>query len=599
MSEKVQVGLNMNLVHSTARRGVTNNDNTGTSYWYVLPFTPNFVDLEQRADGTWPINPFIQSNPLQTATMLDNPEKVWRMITSAKADIQLQNSESSNLKLVGNAGVDFFNQLNSWYSPPDLQFEDDDGLLGTAIRINTNNIQINGTSTLVHTWKPASEFLQATTSAGMQYEVRDRLTSGAIAKDLIGAQTGVDQGTPEVREKRERQIDMGVYAQEEVMLLDEKLLLTAGIRADRSSNAGDPEKFFFYPKVSASYRFANLIPRVDELKFRLAYGESGNQPLFSQKYTKLVANRRAGGVAGLQLDLNAGDPDIKPERAQELEGGVDLNVFGGRATIEASAYRTVITDLLLQRGLAPSSGFTTLFFNAGELLSWGYEGAIAGTPIQSEQLTWLLRTTYTMSRNKVQNLPIPSFLVGGFGVGYGTFRIKEGEAITNMVGTRDTEVAILGSSNPDFRISLTNDITVAKRLTLYALLDWQKGATIANVTKANYDLAKNGRDYEELGAERWTKFGRFTENWIDDASFVKLREVSLAYDVPPAAIEKLWGNLQSVRLSLVGRDLKTWTDYWGMDPEVSNFGAQQFARNIDHSPFPPSRSFWFGIDLSF
>jgi hypothetical protein len=81
---------------------------------------------------------------------------------------------------------------------------------------------------------------------------------------------------------------------------------------------------------------------------------------------------------------------------------------------------------------------------------------------------------------------------------------------------------------------------------------------------------------------------------------VKLREVTLSFDVPRSFVEGFaGGRLRSLQLSLSGRNLATWTDYTGLDPEVSNFGNQPIARNIDVAPFPPSRSFWFSATLGF
>jgi hypothetical protein len=87
--------------------------------------------------------------------------------------------------------------------------------------------------------------------------------------------------------------------------------------------------------------------------------------------------------------------------------------------------------------------------------------------------------------------------------------------------------------------------------------------------------------------------------YVEDASFVKLRELSLAYEVPPAVMTRMWGGAKTANLTISGRNLFTSTNYTGLDPEVSNFGNQNIARNIDVAPFPPSRSFWFGVEIVF
>jgi hypothetical protein len=87
--------------------------------------------------------------------------------------------------------------------------------------------------------------------------------------------------------------------------------------------------------------------------------------------------------------------------------------------------------------------------------------------------------------------------------------------------------------------------------------------------------------------------------YVEDASFAKLREVTLSYDLPNRYLGRLGGRVSTAQVSLSGRNLLTWTNYTGLDPEVSNFGNQNIARNIDVAPFPPSRSFWFGVQVGF
>jgi hypothetical protein len=146
-----------------------------------------------------------------------------------------------------------------------------------------------------------------------------------------------------------------------------------------------------------------------------------------------------------------------------------------------------------------------------------------------------------------------------------------------------------------------------KRFRLSGLLDWQKGSDVINLTKFLYDLGSNTEDYMDpvpgssltAGPRRLALFGKQTRMYVEDASFVKLRELTLSYDVPNRMLSRLWGSASNARLSLSGRNLLTFTDYTGLDPEVSNFGNQNIARNIDVAPFPPSRSFWFGVEIGF
>jgi hypothetical protein len=94
--------------------------------------------------------------------------------------------------------------------------------------------------------------------------------------------------------------------------------------------------------------------------------------------------------------------------------------------------------------------------------------------------------------------------------------------------------------------------------------------------------------------------GNDTRGYIEDASYVKIRELSLRYQIPGAFLESVFGSsVESGTLTLSGRNLHTFTGYTGVDPEVSNFGSQPIARNIDVAPFPPSRSLWIAVDVVF
>jgi hypothetical protein len=140
-----------------------------------------------------------------------------------------------------------------------------------------------------------------------------------------------------------------------------------------------------------------------------------------------------------------------------------------------------------------------------------------------------------------------------------------------------------------------------KGFTLHSLFDWQQGSDIINLTRLLYDDNLNSIDQlDERGGdwriEEWSNGD--TSVYIEDASFLKLRELSVSYKVPQELVKQL-GAMDSAQIKLSGRNLLTLTSYSGLDPEVSNFGRQSIARNIDVAPYPPSRSFWFTVEAGF
>jgi TonB-linked SusC/RagA family outer membrane protein len=618
-SQRLNVSLSTDVLHTRAERGLTNNDNAGVSYYVALAFTPSFTNLTRDpATGLFRTNPFIGSNPLQTAALSRNVEDVWRFITGSRLTWDIAQSATSHLQFINNVGVDYFNQVNDLLFPPELQFEPQDGLPGTSLLSNSGNYNINWDVNLVHTWAPAGRGFTATTSAGIQSARRHLTISRITSRNLVAGQANVDAGTSvRVREHRERVNNVGFYAQEELLTMRDRLLLTLGARADQSSLNADPGKLFYYPKASISYRLERPRSFVDEVKLRLAYGQSGNEPLYGQRFTPLDATGNTGGLPGLQVVGTTAAPDLHPERQREIETGVDATLFGNRAQIEFTVFQKNISDLLLQRSLAPSSGFGIEVFNGGRMRTRGVELSLGLVPAQSQNFQWFMRTTFSANRSTITELPVPAFLNtgGGFGTSIGAFREEQGASATQIVGN-DTlpdgsiTVVKIGDANPSFRMAFNNSFSYG-HWDLSFLLDWQHGSNILNLTKLLYDFGQVTEDYanacgppactagETVGSHRLAGFTRVARNYMESASFLKLREISLTYELPPSIAHSLWGGVQSARLSVSGRNLFTITPYSGLDPEVSNFGNQAIARNIDVTPFPASRSFWFSIDLGF
>ena len=618
LSSRLNLSLQTSLTRSLAQRGLTNNDNAGVSWWMVFPFTPSFLDLRQSADGTFPANRFGNiSNPLQTAALMKNDEKVNRSIAAGRLSFNAIQGQSYSLTFTANGGADHFAQENSLLFPPELQFEPiDDGQPGTALLSNSNNLNLNIGTNAVFAYAPASGLFSATTSVGVNGSSRDLRISRIVSRNLVGGLGIVGAGTSvQVLEQRQRVEDFSLFAQEEVLTLGERLMLTAGITADRSSANSDTEKYFFYPKVSGSFRFTEPFRALNEVKIRAAYGQSGNQPLFGQKFTPLSAVENIAGLPGLVVPVQGpvGSTNLRPERQREFEAGADITLAGGRGAVELTGFRKDVSDLLLQRTLPPSSGFGVEIFNGGKLRTTGVEVGVNLVPIQTAQTDWIFRTSYASTRSKIVSLPVPPFRVGGFGTALGAFEIAEGASATQIVGNDSldngtTVVRKIGDANPDFTMSFVNDLRF-RALRLYGLVDWQSGGSIINLTKFLYDLGQNTADYADpitvgtlqttKGANRLRVFGRQTAVYVEDASFVKLREVTLSLEIPPAMVSRFGRGVRTAELSLSGRNLLTFTDYTGMDPEVSNFGNQQIARNIDVAPFPPSRSFWLSVNLGF
>ncbi|HXE58805.1 MAG TPA: SusC/RagA family TonB-linked outer membrane protein [Gemmatimonadales bacterium] len=601
LADWITVTANTSVIHSRSNRGLSNNDNAGTSPYMVFPFTPNFIDLRPNGDGDdpsdYPDNPFERSNPLQTLRFLRNQEDTWRALGTLTARATLVANPRHNFQLIAIGGADYFEQDNDFVSPPELEFEPNDGQPGTVVLTKSSNLNLNLAVNANYTYTPASGKYQAITSAGVQYEDRDLDATRILARNLLPTQENPDQAANATVFQDDRPVrDLGIYAQEEVLLLDRRLLLTAGFRADRSSNNGDTDKYFFYPKAAASYRFIRPLGGIDEVKLRGAFGQTGNPPLFGAKFNPDTTGT-IGGLFGAYPGNRVGDPDIEPERQTEIEAGFDATLGNGFAELSLTLYQRSISNLILEQTLAASTGQETRIFNSdSRLRNRGIEVALTLAPIQRADLSWLFRTTFFANRSKITRLTVPAFETGGFGTSLGAFKIEEGKSATQIVGTE----GVVGDANPDFQMSFSSDVDW-RRFSFGFLLDWKKGGDVINLTQFLYDLAQNSKDYLPTGRDRLNQWssGR-TGVYVQDGSYLKLREVTVSYTLPETWTRGLFGGgVRYARLSLSGRNLLRISPYDGLDPEVSNFGNQAIVRNIDVAPFPPSRSVFFAIDLGF
>ncbi len=608
LGERFHLGFTANVIHSISDRGLTNNDNTGTSNYVVLSGTPNFVDLRPK-NGIYPVNPAIGSgaNPIQTVHLLQNREEVWRLISGVNGSYDAWESGDKEhaVKLLGNFGVDSFTQRNDLLAPNALNFEQSNtGLVGTSIDGATSNLNFNIGAGGLWTYKPRSGNWRNAVSGGVTYETVNLNSTSIVAQNLTAAQPNVDSGTSiQVAQTRLQTKDSGIYAQEEVSVLDERLSFLGGLLGERSSLNGDTSKYFFYPKLAAVY---SLVPvnddkdkaQFDTFRIRAAYGEAGNRPNYGQKFTPLNATTNIDGNAGVVVGGIAGDPKIEPERQREFELGTDLATKDQRIAGEFTLYQRDISNLLLQRALPTSTGFTTQFFNGGSLRNRGVEVALQVQPVATKKITWTSRGTLTLNRSLVTELTVPTFDITtvGFGVGLGAFRIEQGKSATQIVAQIDKQgtVAVVGDGEPDFRVGWTNTVNVGD-FTLGALIDWQHGSDIVNLTRLLYDFGNNSPDKEAAKARLAAFANKDFRPYIEDGSFVKVRELSVTYNLPKSIVAQIGGPLRTLSLSAAGRNLFTFTGYSGLDPEVSNFGNQPIGRNYDVAPYPPSRQFWFSV----
>jgi TonB-linked SusC/RagA family outer membrane protein len=614
------------ISRSKSERGISNNDNTFVSPIYAFGYTPAVIDLQQQIAGRYVDNALVRSltgigtNPFQTLAGLKNVEDVWRQIASGTVRYNALTSDRQTVQFALSGGVDRFDAGSNTYSPNNLQYEPDDGFLGTATQGEGLSTQFNGTLSAIHTWTPGTTgfvpFLSsATTSFGAQYEDRALNRYSIIARGLVPTIDLIDQGTPTLSQTKTAVRDKAFFANEEVLLFDEKLSMSARVRAERSSVNGDVQKYFYWPAASAAYRFVNPFPQADEIKLRAAVGKSGNQANYGNRDVTINGLGLIDGRTALGVPATVGNPLIEPEKMREIEYGMDATFLDSRAGLEVNIYDRSITDLLLQAPLPLSSGFTQQFLNGGNLKTKGVEVALNVTPLRGP-LQWNARVQYSSFKSTVASLPanVADFAVAnsGFGAQYGRGRIARGQISTGIWGnvTRADGTVVdtlIADANPKFQMNFSSDVTF-RGFSLSGLIDWRKGGYVSDMTQNLFDEGGNSWDYDHespvagvpLGEWRYSQWngGQNAGQYIQDGSYVKLREITLAYQVPADFTRRYLGG-RDLRLNFSGRNLATWSNYWSFDPEVNNFGNQTVVRFVDLAPFPPTRSLFVGFDIGY
>lgn len=616
-SNDIKLALNTNYISSSADRGFFNNDNSGTTIGVALTSTRPWDFLEPDANGNYPDHPNNSSNPLQTRDLLTNNERVNRFILGGSLDINLFRKDNSNLKLVTKAGVDSYTLAATVLFPKELQFQrpDQGGVNGVSAVTNTTSKNANYSMFLVHNYYTDNN-LSFSTQLGATNEQFSRNTVSVIASDLIASESNVDQGANQnVNQNRLEQEDFGFFVQESINYQD-KLIGTIGLRADKSTNNGDINKLFYYPKASLalnlnSFDFWNQEGFLNRLKFRAAYGEAGTFAAFGSLYTVYQSTLIDNNV-GIVVPVTQGNATISPERQKELEVGLDVGFFQDRLGLELTWYKKSVDDLLLLANTQPSTGFTTKWENAGELENKGVEIALNAAIVNKENFTWDATLNWWTNTSKMVRMDIPAYNTGGFGTSLGTFRIEEGKSVTQIVGNNvDGELVQLGDAEPDFQTSLTNNLSF-NNFTLSFLWHWKKGGDNINLTKLLSDFGGTSADYDEtnIDPEGVIKNGDYRINngifagnatpFVEDASYLRLREIGFYYSIPTKQLTNWFGDvITNVKVGLSGNNLINIFDYNSYDPEVSNFGGNGLSTGVEVTPFPSSKRYMMHISVQF
>jgi TonB-dependent SusC/RagA subfamily outer membrane receptor len=269
VTSRLSARLDLAYSRNEAARGLSNNGNDpNTSPLYVFGKTPSYVHLRTRDEqGNLAVNRFggggsatNTSNPFQTFQFVTNDETVDRFIGAASLNYQAVATTSNQLRFEYFLGVDRFNQDNFLYSPNFLQYEPQDGLLGTAGDDGGPQPPAEPGPPRLLELGAAGLPASFNTVAGVSEEEQGLNVSRVRAQGLLPGVPNINQGQQLTFQNREQQRDQALFAQTSALAFGDRLFVSAGVRGDRSSNNGDTQKYYVFPSVQASYRFASLLP---------------------------------------------------------------------------------------------------------------------------------------------------------------------------------------------------------------------------------------------------------------------------------------------------------------------------------------------------
>ncbi len=611
----LDVAVGSNYLNTFSSRSFAGNDNNGVSVGYNMAYLPNWLPQLPK-DGVYPAQPFTGQNILEIVDKGVNDETVNRFIQSFNTTARLVNKTNEKLKLNVNGGVDFLIGQNYVHMPTDVQYQQakfSGNPPGATRNTNNRNNNINLQAFLVNVYDYKK--FTFTTSAGLTYLTNNTLQEWIEGEGFKPGQTNPANGlVVRTNTFRSGSKEVGRVIQQEVNW-DDKVILTGGIRQDKSSLNGDPDKYYSFPKGSAAINLANFdfFPwqkQFNTFKLRAAYGETGKSAAFGSTFTSLV-DAVIGGQSGFSYPAAIGNAGIEPEIAKEFEVGLDLGLFNNRVSFEITAYNKKIINLIDAYNLSSGTGVTQILaYPIGDMQNKGLEIGINGSIVRKRNITWNSGINWWTNKSKMTRLTIPERNVASTGFGaFGVQRLRLGTSPTAWYGTPNTNGLPLQyeDAQPKWQASWSNNVTFLKNFEFSFLLHHShknfnsslnmeltdEGGTTPDWSNAN----KNG---VSVTADRlFGNPGVTTRNFIFDATYTKLREISLYYTVP----KKIFGNFaekfENLKVGVSANNVAMWTNYYGYDPEAGNFGNRPTGATVDLLSFPSARRIFVHINANF
>ena len=427
--------------------------------------------------------------------------------------------------------------------------------------------------------------------------------------------------------------------------------ITANFRADGSSKLAPGHKWGFFPSVSAAWRISGEpwmegVSWLDDLKLRAGWGQLGNQAgladyawveKYGITYYDYTKPEYATAVPTIGNLSAMGNTDLTWETTNQANVGIDFSMFGGRLNLTMDGYYKYTTDLLLNVPLPSTAKVGSIYRNEGEMSNWGIEFSLNSVNIDRNNFRWNTDFNISMNRNRLESLRLQKiYYFAGTSDQQGresVIRMEEGHPLSQFYGyvsrgvdsqtgnivyedrnndgriTDADKILWIGDANPDFTFGLTNTLTW-KGLSLSFLITGSVGNDIYNASRVELVSMNNGYNQITDVLRRWRSPGDVTDmpkaggtdnlkvssRFVEDGSYVKLKNITLSYDIRHPALKK--AHISSIRPYITCGNVLTLTKYSGYDPEVSEYTAAT-KMGVDWGSYPNVKTFIFGLNVEF
>ena len=614
-----------------------------------IAFAPNVTVRDQNgAYNKDPNNDFI-ANPV---SLLDINDKIYtdKLNFNAGASYEVLPGLKPEIKLT----YDVQNAHRSFYVPSTTAYNGNFTHGGTASQssMRSTGISFDG---LLHYDAVFNKKHHVTGLLGYEYYQRDnnyfRAENSGFGTDATHENNLGGGNAPKMSSSKDRRKDISGFGRVDYSF-DDKYLATVTLRRDGSSVFGGNNKYAYFPGVSVGWKIdkedfmAGAADKVDILKLRLGYGQSGNSgidPYQSLSKYDMTTNGILGQnkVSGATLTNYMENPDLKWETTSQVNLGIDYGFFS-RLSGNLDFFVKNTKDMLVQVSQSPMTGHKYQWQNAASMRVWGLEYSLNSTNIQTRDFEWDTQLSFSWTDNKITDYNVTdestvaalntigvikgertnsyyTYVIDGIDPSSGSYRFKDLDgdgSITvkdkAILGTPDPRV-ILGFGNTfkykNFALDIFFNANFGNKMYNYSAMNFTLPNTFETsnymVDAMNYWSESNPNS--DIAANRANGNGNalYNSRWIEDAWFIRLQNVTLSYNL--ASIPSLRKIFPTAKIYVQAQNLFLITPYSGLDPELANNAYMSSSENlpaflpgsVDMNAYPPARTFTVGLNFSF